>query len=244
MTQTSTSSPTGTVTQTRSSTGTTTQTFTSTQTPSLTETSTPTSTPSPTGTNSPSSSETSTLTPTGTASKTSSQSPVSKSPTPSITLFPSAAPPIPSKSPNPEPIESTTSTVTPTATKSPFTLCGSLCDQVPDDEVIPIVDEPDESMDIISEENNIGTVTLPPGTNTAAGFLIITQAIISNDTDISQVLSPIVELTLLDSSGNEISILENSVELCLEVDPSAGEVCVSSYFPFSFELNVYIFYLG
>merc|ERR1712000_339874 len=47
--------------------------------------------------------------------------------------------------------------------------------------------------------------------------------------DVSLVLSPIVPLTLLDASGNEISILENSVELCLEVDPAAGDenLCLS-----------------
>ena len=105
-------------------------------------------------------------------------------------------------------------------------LCGGVCGQVPDDDLIPIKEGDDEMLDITSGRNNIGAIGLNQGTRTTSGFLIISEAIISNDTDVSLVLSPIVELTLLDDNGNEISILENSVELCLEVDPAAGDVSI------------------
>ena len=226
-TPTGTSSSTDTPTPTQSTTSSTTLTVTSTVTPSGTQTSTLTPTSSPTGTSSPSSSETSTLTPTQTSSKTPISTPLSSSISPSTTHFPSAEPPLPSESSKPQIFESITPSLSPTFSNS-LQICGNLCNMIPNDEIVPLVDYTYEYLDITAEGNNIGSVIISQSSYTDAGYLIITAGVISSDTDTSRVLSPIVDLTLLDSSGNEISIFENSVELCLEVDPAAGEVC--SYF--------------
>ena len=225
----STRTPTATGTTTSSATPTSTLTITSTPTPTSTGTSSNTFTPTATATTSGTGTQTPTVTPSTTISASASTSGISMSNTPSASFSLSiVAPEIPTTT--------ATATDTPSITVSPsvtpmfFELCGSLCNEQPDEEYIPVVDGKDNEITSI-EGNNIGSVAFDTknGVQTAQGLLIISEAVISNDTDISLVLSPIVSLTLLDDAGNEISILENSVELCLEVDPAAGDedLCLS-----------------
>lgn len=90
-------------------------------------------------------------------------------------------------------------------------------------------EEEEEEIDIIStNDNTIGSVVLDRR-QTRNGFLIISQANVSSEVDTSNILSPIVELTLLDAQGNEISTLYNSVTLCLDVgvQESSEDLCLS-----------------
>ena len=91
-------------------------------------------------------------------------------------------------------------------------------------------EEEDQEIDIIStDDNNIGSVVLS-ARQTKNGFLIISQANVSSEVDTSNILSPIVELTLLDAQGNEISTLDNSVTLCLDVGTQEQSVIFLFFF--------------
>jgi hypothetical protein len=108
-------------------------------------------------------------------------------------------------------------------------LCGAGCG-VSSEEVIPGEDT-GGGVDIIDEENNnVGSISLGNSTITLVegGFLIISAAKVSTDTDVSQVVSSIIDVTLLDANGNEISLLDNSVRICLEVNSTdTQDLCLS-----------------
>jgi hypothetical protein len=80
----------------------------------------------------------------------------------------------------------------------------------------------------VDEGNNVGAVVIPnQQQQTGSGILVISSAIVPNNTDLSLVLSPIVELTLFDENGNEISLLDNSIQVCLEVESTDENLCLS-----------------
>lgn len=88
----------------------------------------------------------------------------------------------------------------------------------------------DVTMDIFSTDyTQVGSVTLASSSFGDDGLLIIREAEIPENTDVSNVLSNVVDVVLLDANGNEISALDTNVEICLEVDQDANEddLCLS-----------------
>lgn len=88
----------------------------------------------------------------------------------------------------------------------------------------------DQTMEIFTTDNNqVGTLTISSSTFGDDGTLIIREANVPENTDVSNVLSNVVDVVLLDANGNEISALDTNVEICLEVDQEASEddLCLS-----------------
>jgi hypothetical protein len=165
---------------------------------------------------------------TPTPSKTRSVSRISRSKTPTRSYQLSIVGPSRSESP---PLHIT---VTPSISGSPspsqskqIVICGNQCNYVPDDSISEV--QQNSSVPItVDETNNVGAVVINSNTiKTASGILVISEAVIPTNTDLSLVLSSIVELTLFDSDGNEISLLENSVKVCLEVPETEEDLCLS-----------------
>jgi len=109
--------------------------------------------------------------------------------------------------------------------------CGTACSTDILLEVVEIQnDGTDQTMDIFDTEYEaVGSVTIASSTFGDDGLLIIREAEVPEDTDVSNLLSNVVDVVLLDANGNEISALDTNVEICLEVDQEAeqDDLCLS-----------------
>jgi hypothetical protein len=77
----------------------------------------------------------------------------------------------------------------------------------------------------VDDSGNVqGVITIPSSVLQGAGTISIASAVIPDGTDLSNVGSVVVNVTLLDETGNEITSLDSSVELCLSTQKQSSSV--------------------
>ena len=99
------------------------------------------------------------------------------------------------------------------------------CSLIPQQIIVPVGSTGDESATLVDQNGNVqGTILIPSSVLQGAGTVTVASASLESGVDTSKVGSIALNVTLLDSSGNEITQLDSNVELCLQVQDNSKDV--------------------
>jgi hypothetical protein len=99
------------------------------------------------------------------------------------------------------------------------------CSLVPKEIQIAAGSSGSQTATLVDETGNVqGVISVPDSVLQGEGSVSVSSASLPPGTDVSNVGSVVVNVTLLDSQGNEVTQLDSSVELCLQTQQSSDKV--------------------